>query len=76
MARMSCLPEFPDAAWLQCFRDIGKKCVLDLNAGETHTPVQTPESGVETVAWMPFFPHCQVAVPQVRCCTRMSGCAG
>ena len=68
--------------WLQCFRDIGKKCVLDLNAGETYTPVQSPESGMETVARMPFFSHCQVAVvpydmvAQVRGCTRMRGCAG
>ena len=68
--------------WLQCFRDIGKKCVLNLNAGETYTPVQSPESGMETVARMPFFSHCQVAVVpydmvvQVRGCTRMRGCAG
>ena len=55
VARMSCLPEFPDTAWLKCFRDIGKKCVLDLNAGETYTPVKSPERGVETVARMPFF---------------------
>ena len=47
-----------------------------------YTPVQTPASGVETVAWMPFFPHCQVAVVpsdtvvQVRGCTRMRGCTG
>ena len=57
----------------------GKKCVLDLNAGETHTPVQSPEGGVETVARMPFFPHCQVAVvfyetvAPVRGCTRTRG---
>ena len=79
---MSCLPEFPDTACLKYFRDIGKKCVLDLNAGETYTPVQLPESGVETVARMPFFPHCQVAVmpydtvAPVCGCTRMRGCAG
>ena len=79
VARMSCLPEFPDTAWLKYFRDIGKKCVLDLNAGETYTPVQSPESGVERVARMPFFPHCQVAVvpyntvAPVRSCTRMRG---
>ena len=54
--------ELPDTACLKYFSDIGKKCVLDLNAGETYTPVQSPESDVETVARMPFFPHCQVAV--------------
>ena len=79
VARMSCLLEFPDTAWLKCFRDIGKKCVLDLNTGEAYTPVQSPESGVETVARMPFFLHCQVAVVPydtvvpVRGCTRMRG---
>ena len=82
VARMSCLPEFPDAVWLQRFRDIGKKCVLDLNAGETYAPVRTPESGVKTDARMPFFPHCQVAVvpcdmvAYVRGCMRLRGCAG
>ena len=86
VARMLCLPEFPDAVWLQQFWDIGKKCILDLNVGETYTPEQTPKSGVETVARMPFFPHCQVAVvpydtvAQVSGCTRMfpwrnTGCA-
>ena len=82
VARMLCLPEFPYTACLKNFRDIGKKCVLDLNAGETVTPVKSPEGGVETVARMPFFPHCQVAVvpyetvEPVRGCTRTSGCAG
>ena len=82
VARMSCLPEFPDTACLKNFRDIGKKYVLDLNAGETYTPVQSPEGGVETVARMPFFPHCQVAVvpyemvTPVRGSTRMHCCAG
>ena len=80
VARMSCFPEFSDVVWLQRFRDIGKKCVLDLIAGETYSPVQTPASGVETVAQMPFFPHCQVAVvpcdtvAQVCGCTRMRSC--
>ena len=71
VARMSCLPEFPDTACLKYFRDIGRKCVLDLNAGETYTRVWSPECGLGT--------HCRVAVvpsdtvAQVRGCTRMRG---
>ena len=44
--------------------------------------MQTSESGVEMVAWMPFFPHCQMAVVsydtvvQVRGCMQMRGCTG
>ena len=44
--------------------------------------VQSPECGLETVAQMPPFPHCRVAVvpsdtvAQVRSCTRMRGCVG
>ena len=79
VARMSRLPEFLDTACLKYFRDIGKKCVLDLNAGGTYSRVMPPECGLETVAPMPPFQHCQVAVvpsdtvAQVRGCTRMRG---
>ena len=82
VARLSHLPEFPDTACLKYFRNIGKKCVLDLNAGETYTPVWSPECGLETVAPKLPFPHCWVEVvpsamvAQVRGCTRKRGYAG
>ena len=80
VARLSRLPEFPDTACLKYFRNIGKKCVLDLNAGETYTPVWSPECCLETVA--PKQPHCRVEVvlsamvTQVSGCTQMRGCMG
>ena len=82
IARLSRLPVFPDTACLKYFTNIGKKCVLNLNAGETCTPIWSPECGLETVTPKPPFPHCRVlvvpsvTVAQVRGCTRMRGCAG
>ena len=76
------LPEFPDTACLKYFRDIGKKCVLDLNAGETYTRVRSPECDLETVAQLPPFQHFGVAVvpsdtvAQVCGCTQMRSCTG
>ena len=73
---------FPDTDCLKYFRDVGNNCVLDLNAGGTYTRVRPPECGLETVAQMPPFQHCQVAevpsdtVAQVRGCMRMRGCMG
>ena len=37
VALLSRLPEFPDTDCLNCFRDVGKNCVLDLNARRTYT---------------------------------------
>ena len=37
VTRMSRLPEFTDTYCLKYFRDVGKNCVLDLNAGGTYT---------------------------------------
>ena len=79
IARLSRLPVFPDTACLKYFRILGRKCVLDLNAGETYTPVWSPECGLETVPPKPPFPHCRVQVvpsamvAQVRGCTQMRG---
>ena len=82
VARMSRLPELPDTACLKYFRDVGRKCVLDLNVEGTCARVSPPECGLETVAQMPLFQHGRVAVvpsdmvAQVSGCTRMRGCAG
>ena len=82
VARLSRLPEFPDTACLKYFRNIRKKCVLDLNARETYTPVWSPECGLETDAPKPPFPQCRVevvpsaTVAQVCGCMQMRGCAG
>ena len=45
VARLSCMPVLPDTGCLRSFRDLGRACVLDLNAGETYTPVWMPGGG-------------------------------
>ena len=45
-AQLSRMPVLPDTDCLRSFGDLGRECVLDLNAGEMHTPVWT--------AWMWF----------------------
>ena len=52
-ARLSRLPEFPDTDCLNCFSDIGRDCVLDLNAWGTCPRVRPPECGLETFAQTP-----------------------
>ena len=79
VALLSRLPEFPDMDCRNSFNDIGKNCVLDLNARGTYPHVGSPECGLETVALMPPIQHCRVAdvpsdtVAQMRGCTRMRG---
>ena len=46
VARLSRMPVLPDKDCLRSFGDLGRECVLDLNAGEMYTPVWT--------AWMWF----------------------
>ena len=31
LARMSCLPEFPDKYRLKCFDDLGENCIMDFS---------------------------------------------
>ena len=82
VARLSRMPVLPDTGCLKSFGKLGRECVLDLNAGETYTPVWSPECGLETIPPKPPFPPCRVVVvpsatvAQVRGCTRMHGCAG
>ena len=52
-ARLSRLPEFPDTDCLNCFSDIGRDCVLDLNAWGTCPRVRPPECGMATFAQTP-----------------------
>ena len=79
---LSRLPEFPDTDCLNCFRAVGKNCVLDLNSRKTYNRVRTPECRLETVVQMPPIQRGRVAevpsdtVAQVRGCTRMRGCVG
>ena len=79
VARLSRMSVLPDMGCLKSFMELGRQCVLDLNAGETYTPVWTPECGLETIPPKPPFPPCRVVVmpsatvAQVRGCTRMRG---
>ena len=43
----------PDTDCLNCFRAVGKNCVLDLNARKTYNCIWPPECGLETVVQMP-----------------------
>ena len=77
------LPElFSDTDCLNCFRNVGKICMLDLNVRGTYPRVGPPGCDLEMVARMPPVPYCRVAemlsdtVVQRRGCTRMSGCRG
>ena len=80
VALLSRLPEFPDTDCRNCFIDVGKNCVLDLNARGTYPRVGPPECGLETVALMPSIQHYRVVevpsdtVAQMRGCMRMRGC--
>ena len=49
VALLSRLPEFPDTDSLNCFRDVGKNCVLDVNARGTYNCVRPPRCGLETL---------------------------
>ena len=82
VARMSRLPEFPHMDCLKYFREVGKNCVLAVNAGGTYTRVRPHECSLEAVAQIPPFQHCWVAeVPSDTVmtgsgCTRKRGCTG
>ena len=55
VARLSRMPVFPDTGCLKYFGNLGRECVLDFNAGETYTPVWSPECGLEMVPPKPPF---------------------
>ena len=82
VALLSRLLEFPDTDYLNFFSDVGKNCVLDLNARGTYNRFRLFECGLEAVAQRPPIQHCRVAevpsvmVAQVCCGTRMCGCTG
>ena len=38
VARLSHMPVLPDTGCLKSFGELGRECVLDVNAGETYTP--------------------------------------
>ena len=59
IARLSRMPVLPVTG---CSRSLGRACVLDLNAGETYTPVWMPGGDLETVPPKPLFPPCCVVV--------------
>ena len=75
VARLSRMPVLPGTGCLKSFGE----CVLDLNDGETYTPVWLPDCGLETIPPKPPFPPCRVVVvssatvTQVLGCTRMRG---
>ena len=82
VARLSRMPVFPDTDCLNCFRNIGQICMLDLNVRGTYPCVEQPECSLEVVARMPPVPYCRVAeiradtAVQKRGCSRMHGCEG
>ena len=79
IARLSCMPVIPDTGCLKSFGTLGRECVLDLNTGETCTPVWSPECGLETIPSKPPFPPCRVMVCLLiwsRKCAVVRGCAG
>ena len=64
VARLSRMPVLPVTGCLGSFRDLGRACVLDLNAGETYAPVWMPGGDLETVRPKPpFLPCCVVVLP-------------
>ena len=76
VALLSPLPEFSDTDSLNCFRDVGKNCVLDLNVRGTYNRIRPPECGLEAVAQMPPIPHCRrCLLLQSRKCAVVRGCA-
>ena len=68
IARSSRLPELQDSDCPDRFREIGMTYVLDLSIRGTHSPVESPGGGLETVARSPPIPYCRVVE-----CAR-SGC--
>ena len=62
VARLSRRPVLPDTGCLRSFRNLGRVCVLDLNAGETYAPVWMSGGDSETVPPKPPFPPCCVVV--------------
>ena len=50
VARLSRMPEFPDTDCLNCFRNVGKICMLNLNVRGTYPSIGPPGGGLETVA--------------------------
>ena len=81
VAQLCRMPVPPVTGCLRSFGDLGRACVLDLNAGETYTPVWMPGGGLETVPPKPPFPPCCVVVlpsatvKQVRGGSRRRGCS-
>ena len=83
VALMSRLPEFPDTDCLNCFSEIGKNCVMDLNAWGPCPLVGPPECGLETFAQLSSnLQKCLVsevssdAIVLGRGRARMRGCMG
>ena len=62
VARLSRMPVLLDTGCLKSFGELGRECVLDLNAGETYTPVWSPDCAFETIPPKPPFPPCHVVV--------------
>ena len=73
---LSRMPEFPDTGCHNCFCDVGKNCVLDLNTWGTYPRVRPPECGLETVAQMPPIRNCRVAEVPSDTASQRHGCAG
>ena len=79
VTRMSRLPELLDTACLKYFKDVGRKCVLDLNAEGTCARVSPTEYGLETIAQMLPFQHAGwrwCLLIRWRNCAVVCGCAG
>ena len=82
ISRLSRRPVLLVTGCLRSFRDLGRACVLDLNAGETYAPVWLSGGGLETVPPKPPFPPCWLVVlpsatiTQVCGGSRRRGCAG
>ena len=64
------LPALSEVCSLAVLGEVGRECVLDLNTGETYTPVWSPQYGLKTIPPKPPFPPCRVVV---RGCARMRG---
>ena len=74
VARLSRMPVLPDTGCLKSFGKLGSECVLELNAGETYTPVWSPECGLETIPPKPPFPPCRVVVVPSATVAQVCGC--
>ena len=62
VVRLSRMPVLPVTGCLGSFRDLGRTCVLDLNAGESDAPVEMLRHKMETVFPRLPFPPCGVRV--------------